>query len=701
MTLFVMPGSLLMDAYRSTFAIGVFYFLKEAFHHMKRKVIVLVVVSIVIAILLATALTSFTSIPDSALAQLSPSPLGEGRGEVSSRPANTDKNYLPIIFLNSATAGGAWVLAGNAGTNWNSDFLGTTDNMTLTLRVSNTVAYRIVPAANSLSGFAPNIIGGSSANQVASGLLGATIGGGGSVINPNVITGTGGFAFIGGGSANTVSGANSAIGGGNRNTVSGANSAIGGGYGNAVGGGNSAISGGFGNAANGDNSVVGGGAYDSANGSYSFIGGGYANTANGPENVIAGGYANTASGLASAVGGGYANTAAGDYATVAGGYFNTASGTDSFAAGNRARALHSGTFVWADSTNVAFASTANNQFLIRANGNVGINTTTPTRTLDVNGKIGVFDGGGHVFYAGIATELNAQMIDFGINEDSLNRFGGAYDPTWQGGLLRVDTRGTQDLFQFQGRMEGSSAPMTELAGLSSTGVFNAAGGFRGQCLSSSSSYFSTNTTRSCNMDVAEGFAATQLTAPGDLVALVTSATGTPTVRKSSGAYDDLVVGVVSQNPGLVFDNGKTQIAGDNSNLITADKTVVALVGRVNVKISTENGAIHIGDALTSSSKPGIAMKATQAGKIIGYAMENANADGTLLALVQPGNYVPQEQLDALKRNAELEAWVVAQDARLAALESQSAALGGFAWKDFVAVAVVAMMAMMLVRRTKP
>ena len=336
-----------------------------------------------------------------------------------------------------------------------------------------------------------------------------------------------------------------------------------------------------------------------------------------------------------------------------------ASGDLSFAAGAQARAIHRGAFVWADSNLVPLASTAPDQFLLRAGGGVGINTNIPSRTLEVNGKIGVYDSVRN-FYGGIATEVGAQIVDFGINDDSSNRFGGAYNSAAQGGLVRVDTRSGYDLFQFQGRAAGSSALMIQLAGLNSAGVFNAAGGFHGECLTTASNVFSSNTTRSCNMDVAEGFAATQLTEPGDLVALVTTATGTPTVRKSGGAAGEVLVGVVSQNPGLVFDNGKTQIAGDNSNLITADKTVVALVGRVNVKVSVENGAVHIGDALTSSSTPGVAIKATHAGKIIGYAMEKANAAGTVLALVQPGYYAPAgeqvgtppsstAQIDALRR----------------------------------------------------
>jgi hypothetical protein len=74
------------------------------------------------------------------------------------------------------------------------------------------------------------------------------------------------------------------------------------------------------------------------------------------------------------VGGGYTNTAKGYASTIPGGYWNIANGSYSFAAGRRARANHTGSFVWADSQNADFASAANNQFLIRASGGVGINT---------------------------------------------------------------------------------------------------------------------------------------------------------------------------------------------------------------------------------------------------------------------------------------------------------------------------------------
>jgi hypothetical protein len=104
---------------------------------------------------------------------------------------------------------------------------------------------------------------------------------------------------------------------------------------------------------------------------------------------------NTAGGAASTVGGGVGNTASGYFSTVPGGVSNTAAGAYSFAAGNRAKANHTGSIVLADSTNADFASTAADQFLIRASGGVGIGTNSPLAdtALDVAGMIRSSTGG--------------------------------------------------------------------------------------------------------------------------------------------------------------------------------------------------------------------------------------------------------------------------------------------------------------------
>jgi hypothetical protein len=94
------------------------------------------------------------------------------------------------------------------------------------------------------------------------------------------------------------------------------------------------------------------------------------------------------------VGGGRLNVASGLFSTVPGGNQNAATGTSSFAAGFNAQANHNGSFVWSDNSSAtAFASTAANQFLLRASGGVGIGTNAPTTTLDVRGHLNLQDAG--------------------------------------------------------------------------------------------------------------------------------------------------------------------------------------------------------------------------------------------------------------------------------------------------------------------
>jgi hypothetical protein len=96
------------------------------------------------------------------------------------------------------------------------------------------------------------------------------------------------------------------------------------------------------------------------------------------------------------VGGGY-NNSAGYVATIPGGANNLASGYYSFAAGQRAKATNQGAFVWADSQGADFSSTNNDQFLIRAQGGVGIGTNvTAGNALTVAGNVAAtsFSGNG-------------------------------------------------------------------------------------------------------------------------------------------------------------------------------------------------------------------------------------------------------------------------------------------------------------------
>jgi len=147
------------------------------------------------------------------------------------------------------------------------------------------------------------------------------------------------------------------------------------------------ISGGEDNIASDFYATVGGGNHNTAEGILSTVGGGWDNTASDTYSTVAGGFANTASGDASTVAGGRVNTASGEYSVICGGFGNVAGGDYSFASGRRAKANHNGSIVWADSTDEDFASTGNDQFLIRASGGVGIGTAAPETKLDVSDGI--------------------------------------------------------------------------------------------------------------------------------------------------------------------------------------------------------------------------------------------------------------------------------------------------------------------------
>jgi hypothetical protein len=272
----------------------------------------------------------------------------------------------------------------------------------------------------------PNILGGYSGNARTAGVYGATISGGGTSGSVNTVTdiyGTVGggvgntagdnagtvddtyYCTVGGGYYNTASGHYAAVGGGNQNTASGGyGSAITGGYRNTASGSIGAtVCGGYDNVASGTSgATVVGGRYNTASGQSSTVCGGWDSTASGKFSTVAGGYENatpagnatvsggsnnTASGWCSGVGSGDANAASGHYSAVPGGQSNAAAGQYTLAAGRRAKANHDGAFVWADSTDADFGSTAANQFLIRAAGGVGIGLTNPSEALDVSGNI--------------------------------------------------------------------------------------------------------------------------------------------------------------------------------------------------------------------------------------------------------------------------------------------------------------------------
>ncbi|MCI0406185.1 MAG: tail fiber domain-containing protein [candidate division Zixibacteria bacterium] len=308
-------------------------------------------------------------------------------------------------------------------------------------------------ASNSFS-----TVGGGSGNNATS--IASTVGGG----DGNTASGL--YSTVGGGNANTASNEHTTISGGAGNRSSAYGAAVGGGFLNRALGDRSTVSGGSGNVASGYSAAVGGGQYNFARGqfstvsgggglnypdsnlalggysaigggsrnktvsyatisggwgnyadSFSTIGGGAGNTAIGPFASVIGGGANTASGYMSTVAGGDRDTASGNWATVPGGQFNKAAGSFSFAAGRLAKALHGGTFVWADTTAADFASTGINQFLIRAGGGVGIGTNSPEVALQVDqdAEVAFFTGDNNQGLRISGTNTNDRWVLLGFD----------------------------------------------------------------------------------------------------------------------------------------------------------------------------------------------------------------------------------------------------------------------------------------------
>jgi len=225
-------------------------------------------------------------------------------------------------------------------------------------------------------------------------------------------------------------------------------------------------------------------------------------------------------------------------------------------------------------------------------GRVGIGTTAPNYKLEVAGNMnaqGNLRAGGDLEIYG------------GPNSAKLNFWGagsirGGSD-TFTNAMRFISGRsgtGNTNIFTWH---KGNDASGNALMILKANGDLKIEGGF----VAGDGSRYD---------DVAEIISVSDATIePGDVV--VVDPANDKSVIKSQNSYQTSVLGVISEKGGIL-------LGGDSDTF----KKPIALVGRVPVKISVENGAIKRGDPLTSSSLPGHAMKLTKPGRIIGFAMEN-------------------------------------------------------------------------------
>lgn len=102
---------------------------------------------------------------------------------------------------------------------------------------------------------------------------------------------------------------------------------------------------------------------------------------------------------------------------------------------------------------------------------------------------------------------------------------------------------------------------------------------------------------------------------GDL--LVIDASSDRHLGLAQQSYSTLVAGIYSTKPGML---GSTRKIDEPA---AKDEIPLAVVGIVPCKVTAENGPIHAGDLLVTSSTAGYAMKGTDRGKMLGAIVGKA------------------------------------------------------------------------------
>jgi len=300
-------------------------------------------------------------------------------------------------------------------------------------------------------------------------------------------------------------------------------------------------------------------------------------------------------------------------------------------------------------------SAFNRPFFINTSGNVGISTTAPNYSLDVNGgtnafrtktstssandTIATFESSSGIQaivrangYIGIGVTSPSQKLQIGSNTPTGS---GAPDAISLGASYSTTARANPKLRLFDDNGSslyglGISDHQMDFMVPSAARYVWSVNGVEKMRLDDSGSITVAGNIAAKYQDVAEWVESSQTLAPGTVVVL--DHTKSNQVVASSQAYDTRVAGVISLQPGITL--------GENS----AGKVLVATTGRVKVKVDATAGPIQVGDLLVTGDKEGMAKKSEplslggvqihRPGTLIGKALEPlAQGQGEILVLL--------------------------------------------------------------------